>query len=357
MPVFRVTGDKFEPLYATTFSDEGLLERKDIQRRLRDQPEILEEGLFILAEEYSNWEESNRRIDLLALDSKGRLVVIEIKRSDQDSFMDLQAIRYAAMVANMTLKQAEDAHSAYIRNRGGHDKNSTPSIGEHLADDVENTSFDSGKPRIILVSANFSKELTTSVLWLNEIGADITCVKLQPWKNGDDVFLESSQVIPVPEAKDYMVRMRNREEEAQQQKRASSVETFPGSDQFREAIETAREDRKPMLKTLLELAVSLEKEGLAKLLTRAGSTYTNLWVQLPNKSGMFFHATKDKFGDGYLVFGSTRLLESLAPKSKERLERILNRTIKSGSIVREPSNCFLKAMTDAYREANGQPVD
>ena len=66
-----------------------------IQERLREDPDILEERLFILAEEYSDWEDSNRRIDLLALDRKGRLVVVELKRSDKQSMMDLQAIRYS----------------------------------------------------------------------------------------------------------------------------------------------------------------------------------------------------------------------------------------------------------------------
>ena len=117
---------------------------------------------------------------------------------------------------------------------------------------------------------------------------NITCVKLQPWKMDDALFLESSHVIPIPEAEDYMVRMRNREEEAQQQKQASKVETLPGSEQFRLAIDTAREDVKPLLDSLLHLAVSLEQEGLAKLLTRSGSTNTVLRVQLPNESIGFF---------------------------------------------------------------------
>ena len=93
MPVYRVTEEDFEPLDRTSFEAEKLRERDDIQRRLRDRPEILEGGLFILAEEYSDWEDSNRSIDLLALDRTGRLVVIEIKRSDKNSLMDLQAIK------------------------------------------------------------------------------------------------------------------------------------------------------------------------------------------------------------------------------------------------------------------------
>ena len=118
MSVYRIAGEGLEPLRETSFEDEHILERDDIQRMLRDRPNVLEEGLFIVAEEYGDWEESYRRIDLLALDSEGRLTVIELKRSDQDSLMDLQAIRYAAMVANMTLEQAIDAHRGYLSQRG-----------------------------------------------------------------------------------------------------------------------------------------------------------------------------------------------------------------------------------------------
>jgi RecB family endonuclease NucS len=65
MPVYQVTKEDFEPLHRTSFEAEKLRERDDIQKRLRDRPDILEDGLYILAEEFGNWEESNRRIDLL----------------------------------------------------------------------------------------------------------------------------------------------------------------------------------------------------------------------------------------------------------------------------------------------------
>ena len=95
----------------TSLSGEGMKERGDLQRWLRDNPDALEDGLFVLAEEYGEWADSSRRIDLLALDQNGRLVVIELKR-DEGAFMDLQAIRYAAMVAHMTLDRAVVAHEA-----------------------------------------------------------------------------------------------------------------------------------------------------------------------------------------------------------------------------------------------------
>ena len=270
--------------------------------------------------------------------------------------MDLQAIRYAAMVANMTLDQAIDAHQTYLKSRGMGEEDAASRINAHLTVDAESVDMNSSNPRIILVSANFSKELTTSVLWLNQIGMNITCIKLQPWKMDDALFLESSHVIPIPEAEDYMVRVRNREEEAQRQKEASRVKSYPGSDQFRQAIDQVHEDRRSLLHSLLCLAVSLEQEGLAKLFTRSGSTNTVLRVQLPNESIGFFNALISKQGDGYLNFGSSQLLDSRAPKSKDKLEQIFKDPIRTNSMRRKLPDRFLQAMTDAYREAIGQEV-
>ena len=180
MPLYRMTDEEFEELEETSFGAEGIYERYDLQRMLRDQADVLEEGLFILSEEYGDWVESSRRIDLLGLDANGSLVVVELKREDQDSLMDLQAVRYAAMVANMTSEQAIGAHQSYLQARGI-EGDAESRFRDHLKSYEEEVSISTHNPRIILASANFSTELTTSVLWLNQVGLDITCVKLQPY--------------------------------------------------------------------------------------------------------------------------------------------------------------------------------
>ena len=95
-----------------------MLERKDLQRLLRTDTSPLGEDLLVIAEEFGDWEESNRRIDLLCLDKQARLVVVEIKRTEDGGHMELQAIRYAAMVSSMTLEQAISTHARTI---GGDD--------------------------------------------------------------------------------------------------------------------------------------------------------------------------------------------------------------------------------------------
>ncbi len=69
---------------------------------LRQGIHVLSEDLLVVAEEYGLFEDSRRRVDLLALDRSGTLVVIELKRTDDGGHMELQALRYAAMVSTMT---------------------------------------------------------------------------------------------------------------------------------------------------------------------------------------------------------------------------------------------------------------
>ena len=64
--------------------------------------------------------------------------------------------------------------------------------------------------RIVLVSANFSKEITTSVLWLNERELDIRCVRLIPYQFLGKTLLDIQQVLPLPESTEYQIRLRKK---------------------------------------------------------------------------------------------------------------------------------------------------
>lgn len=66
--------------------------------------------------------------------------------------------------------------------------------------------------RIVLVSAEFPKELTTAVMWLNKRDLDIRCIRLKPYLDNGRVLVNVEQVIPLPEAENYIVRIREKEE-------------------------------------------------------------------------------------------------------------------------------------------------
>jgi hypothetical protein len=66
--------------------------------------------------------------------------------------------------------------------------------------------------RIMLVSEDFGKELTTAVLWLRERDIDIRCLRLRPYQDGEKRLIDVQQIIPLPEANDYQVQLREKEQ-------------------------------------------------------------------------------------------------------------------------------------------------
>src|ERR1700687_136887 len=209
MPIFEITKDSLVPVSTTTFAAEHIRERYDLQRLLRDNIGAIAPDTYVLAEEYGEWEEAKRRIDLLCLDKQANLVVVELKRGDNGGHMDLQAIRYAAMVSKLRFTQAVEAHSRHL---GGADKEeeARTAILKFLEWDEPNEKAFAQDVRIILVSAEFSKEITTSALWLNERELDIRCVRLRPYILGDRVLLDIQLVLPLPEAEEYQVQIRKK---------------------------------------------------------------------------------------------------------------------------------------------------
>src|SRR4051812_27248063 len=102
MPIFELTDDALVLVSETSFSIEGIKERRDLQRLLKSKISAIAPNCYVIAEEYGNWNDSKRRIDLLCLDIDANLVVIELKRTDDGGHGELQAIRYAAMIHLMT---------------------------------------------------------------------------------------------------------------------------------------------------------------------------------------------------------------------------------------------------------------
>ena len=212
MAIYSIQNGVAEALETTSFQREGLLERRDIQKILRDSINVLLPNAMVLSEEFGDWEDSKRRIDLLCLKKNANIVVVELKRTEDGGHMDLQAIRYAAMISKMRFQQAVAAHQTYLtqRNISG---DAQQIILNFLEWDEPLAEKFSPEVSIILASAEFSKELTTSVMWLNEFDLDITCIRLRPYKMQDKLLLNVEQIIPIPEASEYQVSIREKDRE------------------------------------------------------------------------------------------------------------------------------------------------
>ncbi len=218
MRLFEVTKNDLSPLTSTNFQQEKLLERQDLQRLLKNKIEVIDPDILVIAEEFGDWEESGRRIDLLAVDKDANLVVIELKRTEDGGHMELQAIRYAAMVSNMTWDHASATYKNFLESNkiegDSEEKMRNFFDGEIPQEDDFNQNC-----RIVLASGNFSKEITTSVLWLNDRGLDIRCVRLSLHKIREQLVLSSDQIIPLPEAESYQIEVRQKRQKERQSRR------------------------------------------------------------------------------------------------------------------------------------------
>ncbi len=211
MAIYRLGHDHIDALEETTFESAGIKERADLQRVLRSQVDVVAPGTMVVAEEFGEWTEGKRRIDLLALDQDANLVIVELKRTEDGGHMELQAIRYAAMVSTMTFEQVVEAHRRFRQNHAL-DGEARAAILDFLGWTDPDEELFGQDVRIVLASAEFSKELTTAVMWLNKRSLDIRCVRLKPYKSGLDVLLDVQQVIPLPEAAAYQVQVREKEQ-------------------------------------------------------------------------------------------------------------------------------------------------
>ncbi len=209
MAIYQLTGEGLQSIEKVSFSEAGFKEREHLQQLLKQQIEVITPDTLVISEEFGNWEDSRRRIDLLGIDKEAKLVVIELKRTEDGGHMELQAIRYAAMVSTMTFDNAVDVFEQYLNSLGKED-DARERLLEFLDwEDPDEDQF-AQEVRIILTAAEFSKEITSSVLWLNEYGLNIKCIRLHPYRDSDRMLLDVQQVIPLPEAEEYQIRIRDK---------------------------------------------------------------------------------------------------------------------------------------------------
>ncbi|EEX08503.1 conserved hypothetical protein [Ruegeria lacuscaerulensis ITI-1157] len=207
MPIYEFASEEIRPLTKTTFGLVQLQERRDLQRLLRANIAVVAPDTMVIAEEFGDWDESRRRIDLLGIDRDANLVVVELKRTEDGGHMELQAIRYAAMVSTMTFDQAADVFARYLTQIGKTDTDARAELLDFLGWDEPDEDAFAQDVRIVLASAEFGREVTTSVLWLIERGIDIRCVRLQPYGLDGRVLVDVQQIIPLPEVAEYQVRV------------------------------------------------------------------------------------------------------------------------------------------------------
>ncbi len=216
--MFRINKEKKEvfPLTKRTFKEAGLREREDLQEWIANRPNIFGEDLLIIQKEFDKFDKTAERFDLLALDKKGHLVIIENKRDTSDKNVVWQALKYGAYCSTLKTSQIISIYQNYLDK---YDKgNAEEKISEFFDNDnIEELDLNAGEnQRFILVAGEFPPEVTSTALWLIKNNIDVQCFKVALFSLKEELLLNVSKIIPPPDAEDYMVRLAEKNIEEKQ---------------------------------------------------------------------------------------------------------------------------------------------
>jgi hypothetical protein len=196
------------------FSDLGFNERGHLQEWLANQPDALGEDLLIIQKEFAGFDDCKERLDLLALDKSGALVIIENKLDDSGRDVVWQCLKYASYCSGLSKSNIAKIYQQYL-DQGTIGGSAQSRICQFLEQEdfgevILNTGND---PRLIMVAAQFRKEVTSTVLWLLKHDVRVQCYKATPFQDGDLLFLNLEQVIPLAEAEPLMIGISEKEKE------------------------------------------------------------------------------------------------------------------------------------------------
>ncbi|MFZ2147392.1 MAG: hypothetical protein WAV28_09235 [Sedimentisphaerales bacterium] len=195
---------KFTRLQKPNMSKVGLTERYDLQHMIKNSPDAffqeMGESLLLIGEEVRPTDFVEDRIDLLAVDQQGSLVVVELKRGSHKLQL-LQALSYASMISKWE-------HSEIIAQRQQFSRQSEEDVEEEieqfLLQDVANLN---DSQRIIMVAEDFDYEVLVTSEWLSEIyNVDIRCFRLALSAEGKTEFLTCTCIYPPPEITKHAIK-------------------------------------------------------------------------------------------------------------------------------------------------------
>lgn len=329
-----IENKKLIKLSSTKFSTLQLKERYDVEEWIEKTPEILGEKLLIIYKELLL--PSRIRLDLLAIDKKANLVVIELKRDDSGTDVEWQAIKYTSYCSNFL---QEDIFKYYAEYLQSDEDEAQLKIEEFIDEEIDKLNE---KQRIILVSKEFHSDVISAVLWLRDYEIDIECVRLQLYLDQDNqLFITPDLIIPLPEAKDYIQKKETKQKETKRSIKSSfSLEksNLPVNELEKSLIKTLQResDLSPRVIAFLEIISSEErafkreevksellKKGVGVDIGQSGRYLSNISQFLTKKSNPHLRQVIDFETGGY--HGETKDNYNVLPQYRKLLKLVLEK--------------------------------
>jgi len=336
------------PLAPTTYLAEA-----ELHQLVRDAPQMLPlAGMPQLTVLGCEVRLGSGYADLLAVESTGRLVVIEVKLStnaESRRAVVAQVLSYAGYLQGLDLGRLE---SQILRGNLGAVSSVLGAVQADARQDVVDPaafhdgisrSLADGGFRLVIVLDSAPDELIQVVGYLQMVTdkIDIGLVTVAAYQ------VDGSRVL-VPQRIEPPRRTREMSDAAVNARQVGTQ--TDGSRDFRGAIEQGPPGFRDDLARLTDWAESLETEGLARLATRSGASGVTTLKPLLHSGGVaLVNITCDVKSSYMQLFRS--VFERRAPQAIPVIEAALGTKITHGSSTRVFPEELLTALTDAYRHA------
>lgn len=208
--VFTVTGASAVAATPISLAEAGLKERQHLQEWVIAHPQVLGPSVKIVAFEFGSWtgytgEKEKDRLDVLALDSDGHLIVVELKRDKAPDTVEMQALKYAALVSRFTRDDLDKVHARYLSKQTGTDV-SVEQAAEELDAWATITEESLRLPSVVLMASDFPPTVTATVVFLHQqLGLDIRLLAFQAYQTANDVLVTVSQHYPPPGIEEFVL--------------------------------------------------------------------------------------------------------------------------------------------------------
>lgn len=196
MPIWSVTEEGPERVARSSLRKERLLEEK-LEGWIAADPSILGESLLLVGRQVTV-PEVNDRLDLLALDTQGNAVVIEVKRGQLKEPVDMQALRYASYLARWSFEDFERVAKAYYG--GGKGDFNFNGLYEEFCSEagIDEPPDINTDQKIVIIGSEVRDKLGSVALWLLEHNINIRVIELECYRENQRLLIQPNVIVPPP---------------------------------------------------------------------------------------------------------------------------------------------------------------
>jgi hypothetical protein len=213
--LFTVAGSVAMPAQMISLEEAGLEERADLQEWVLSNPAILGPAVKVVTFEFEGVPSAvatgRDRISVLGLGADGRLVVAELK-SGRTPDTEVSAIKYSAMASRILPESLADLFARFQSRR------QSPMTADEALAELQSHAPDLSqeslrRPRIVLLARDFSPVVTASVVWLSEMGLDISLVQISAFRSyvygqsgsSNVPMISVTQLYPLREVEEFTI--------------------------------------------------------------------------------------------------------------------------------------------------------